>query len=391
MADKYSRSLVIPQNPRINRKSTLANGLVGFWALGGAGASAYNLVTLADSITDQAASLRVGSPYGIARAFNGSATYMATASTAALVTNEFSASAWIQIDSANYGSTLRSIIGQYDPSANVGWLFEHGGAGVLRLYLSTGSNTATVTPSGTLPNDSGWHHVAVTRSGTSVSFYVDGLLRSTQTSTLSTAFGSPGVSLLIGRNPIFSANFPGNIAATTVHSRAMTAQEVGLMYRSPSMLLEEFPRHYSNHVPISLDGHSVGTSIGDGSPTRIVSLTGDGVGVELGHGVPSVVRSLGGHSVGASIGTGSISKYWGEFHSVGVSIGKASPVILRRLSGRAIGVAIADSRPSVHFSLSGKHVGAAIGIGPLKKFTLPPSSSTGLRVGQYTRPGQTGL
>lgn len=71
-----------------------------------------------------------------------------------------------------------------------------------------------------------WHHLAVTKSGTSVKFYVDGVLKSAQSCEAEILMASPG-KLLIGANIAdWNAFFKGIMDDLRIYNRALSNEEI---------------------------------------------------------------------------------------------------------------------------------------------------------------------
>ncbi|HPD48141.1 MAG TPA: NosD domain-containing protein [Anaerohalosphaeraceae bacterium] len=79
-----------------------------------------------------------------------------------------------------------------------------------------------------------WQHVAVSYSDASdtVTFYVNGKAKGTVTGYTTNPADSADVPLIIGNNAALAAGFKGMISDVRLYSRALTAEEIDLIYRT---------------------------------------------------------------------------------------------------------------------------------------------------------------
>ena len=76
-----------------------------------------------------------------------------------------------------------------------------------------------------------WYHVAVTYNGSENAAYVDGsLVRAGKPDTAPNTQTSGDAVMVLGGNPGRSSNFKGEIAEVSVYNRALTSQEIKLLY-----------------------------------------------------------------------------------------------------------------------------------------------------------------
>lgn len=83
-----------------------------------------------------------------------------------------------------------------------------------------------------------WHHHAITKQGTTLSYYLDGVF--VQSSTLNEAIGTESLPFFIGGNAGAGAgeHFTGSIDDVRIYDNALSAAEVGaLVVPEPSSLL----------------------------------------------------------------------------------------------------------------------------------------------------------
>jgi hypothetical protein len=91
-----------------------------------------------------------------------------------------------------------------------------------------------------VPNDEAWHHVAVTKSGSSVIFYIDGVGTPTSYSAIFTFDGAAGSDFAIGTNPIYASQnnppstyaFPGLVDELVIYNRALAPSEIEQRYQN---------------------------------------------------------------------------------------------------------------------------------------------------------------
>lgn len=153
-----------------------------------------------------------------------------------------SSSAWLNIP-YNYASTNEMTIAFWvKPNTPNAWsdIFSFG-AGANRLevtnttnyswYVSSGSTLLT---SGTVPfalNNLQWYHVAIVADGSTVRFYLDGVLKKsvTQANTLSDAFGDSADFLISARTTGGGNRYYSFINDFRIYDNALSAKEVNLL------------------------------------------------------------------------------------------------------------------------------------------------------------------
>lgn len=147
--------------------------------------------------------------------FNGTTDYLNTANDF-IGTGSLSASAWIYLDGyggGNQGTILTDgqLVLKVD-STNQAVFASSGGDA---QYSATGSILTGQ-----------WYHVVVTRSGTTLTWYVNGV----QSGTPGGSTLANGTSLLIGSNSQVDRSFDGKIADVRIYNRILSAEEVKLLY-----------------------------------------------------------------------------------------------------------------------------------------------------------------
>jgi hypothetical protein len=85
---------------------------------------------------------------------------------------------------------------------------------------------------GNIGTSAGYYHVAVTLNNTVLSYYINGVLDSTDTVAAGTWTSDPDPNLLIGaQNQGAASNLNGEIPVAKIYNRALTAQEVKQNYQ----------------------------------------------------------------------------------------------------------------------------------------------------------------
>ena len=138
--------------------------------------------------------------------FDGTGDYLSTPYNAAhdLVASDFTIEMWVYRNATGE----QYLVHQRPTVTSAGWALEIYTGNQLRFYY-TGSTTVLGT--NTIPINS-WNHIAVTRSGTAVKFYINGIADTVTPTTVSNGTSS-GTTLYIGTdNTPGSVNFNGYIS-----------------------------------------------------------------------------------------------------------------------------------------------------------------------------------
>ena len=151
--------------------------------------------------------------------FDGNGDGISVGNPASLRLQEFTIESWVQRGNATLVSA-GSIFGEIVGYGFGGYVFGFWSEG--NLFLSKhGIDEVTSTRAIT---DTDWHHVAVTKAGDKVVFYIDGVAESEALYTTTFEFTSD---LTIGAvNNGFDASFLGSIDELSIYNRALAAVEV---------------------------------------------------------------------------------------------------------------------------------------------------------------------
>jgi hypothetical protein len=162
-----------------------------------------------------------------ALSFNGINSVVTINSSSKLdLVNNMTISAWIKTTN---NSRTEDFLGKYDASASEwGYILKTLPSGVIALRVG-GNNTAGARDlADTTPiNDGQWHHVAVVINlGSSVQFYIDGSLRTTQ--GLPTIAAGNSAALSIGTLPFnyFGNPFTGSLDGVRIDAQALSASAI---------------------------------------------------------------------------------------------------------------------------------------------------------------------
>lgn len=97
----------------------------------------------------------------------------------------------------------------------------------LSLYSDKTTPSAVVS-TGSI-TDTEWHHVAVTRSGTNIKFYIDGVGAGTATVNAN-SYGADALSVRLGKESSASAGLDGALDDIRFYGRALSDAEIGQLY-----------------------------------------------------------------------------------------------------------------------------------------------------------------
>lgn len=206
---------------------TMVSNLVSWWRAEGNGADTMgiNNGTLAGNTTYGAG--RVGQ--GFVSDGNGDA--VSIGNPANLQLQNFTIEAWVKRSSI----TLASTDGNVDHNClffGYGWagyafgMYADGRLFITRIGID---NVGMTIPA---VSDTKWHHVAVTKSGSTVVFFVDGVAYPAASYTTTYTFNTTAVIGARGDN--LSSSFYGSIDELAIYSRALSSNEIAGIYGARS-------------------------------------------------------------------------------------------------------------------------------------------------------------
>ena len=215
-----------------SRKDTLTSGLVGYWTFDGpdmAGTVAYDKSGQGNNGTLTNGPVRATGKIGQGTSLDGSNDYAQVPANSSLdITDNITLAAWVYRKSA---PNKHGVISKVNSGENNAVYELSLGTDNTVEFFSTNGTPVSVLSTGVVSLNT-WQHVAATRNGTTVSFYINGVLDST--GTMSGTFGSGGY-VLVGAgsqsagSPINMLN--GTIDDARVYNRALSADEVKRLYK----------------------------------------------------------------------------------------------------------------------------------------------------------------
>lgn len=219
----------------------LTSGLVGYWTFDGADTSwtanttvdkstSGNTGTMTNmSTTSSPAIGKIGQGFN----FDGVNDYVNAGNGNSLnIVGNITISAWVKFDNTNDVDIIvsRDNGGPGDATA---WSYEFGReitTNKLFLYSDgSGGEYQSVNSSSSI-TDTSWHHIAVTKNGSVVTFFIDGALDNS--ATMTQTFPSTSHSLHIGTENYSATTekFDGLIDDVRVYNRALSAAEIKILY-----------------------------------------------------------------------------------------------------------------------------------------------------------------
>lgn len=216
-----------------SRTNSLTESLAGHWTFDGpdvAGVKAYDRSGNGNTGTLTSGPVLAIGKIGQGLLFNGlnsgSGNYVTIPTSSSLdITGDITLATWVK---TNAIGVLQGLIQQTD---NTTWDYQLDiqSSGALDFYSDQGTPTDTVSTV-IISADGQWHHVAVVRRGTTVTFYMDGVAG--YSATVSGTFST-------GRPVILGADNTGGTARLTVdgllddvriYNRALSADEIERLY-----------------------------------------------------------------------------------------------------------------------------------------------------------------
>ncbi len=213
----------------VSRKDTMTEGLVGLWTFDGtdvAGVTAYDRSGQGNNGTLTANPTRIIGRIGQALSFNGVDNYVNVPTASSLnIATDITMSAWVIRRTT--GTDVDVIV------KTNGTTFDYS------LYLLSGSdNIALFSNDGTPTNVSGtgnaltankWHHIVAKRSGSDVSFFIDG--NAAGTGTMSGSFTANSFPVLVGSSNSGAGSFCDCVIDDVrLYSRALSTDEIKRLY-----------------------------------------------------------------------------------------------------------------------------------------------------------------
>ena len=260
-------------------KSTAAprNGLVAYWDMD---ANNINGTTYFDKSGQGNHATSTGSPtigtgkIGEALDLNGSSQRLEVLSSDSLNfgTDEFTISAWIKLDEVAL-TQHAGIIEKGDNSEVAGeWVFQVL-ADANSNYINFRTGATSRISGNTTVTKGVWHHVVVTRTGTSIYGYLDGVLDDTGSGASDNLTNTETVR--IGwRSPIYDGYFPGLIDEVRIWKRVFTTLEVKKLYESTAITHTDTIQRSGAGGDLSLD-LKMGNNDGQATP-KVYDSSGNG-------------------------------------------------------------------------------------------------------------------
>jgi hypothetical protein len=206
-------------------------GLVGYWSFDPAYVSGTTLFDQSGNNNNAAANFTIFVPGAVGQAvqFNGSSSYTQVGPASSLydLTGNLSLSLWVQTTNSSANEALISKYASGSPSA--GYLLDITPSGTAQLVLGSANvaSGATVANDTTKINDGNWHHLAVMIAlGSSVSFYVDGTLSSTEAIDSKAAASTASLEMGFSSSTTAGTYFTGSMDEVRIYSVALSAANV---------------------------------------------------------------------------------------------------------------------------------------------------------------------
>ncbi len=116
------------------------------------------------------------------------------------------------------------------PGQNNKWIF-WANNGQLQLFVETGPTSFTVGSGSISLTLNSWHHLAVTRSGSTFAFYIDGVLNSTAVNGTPVPPISASVTFGQAENSFFMGGLEDEV---TIYNRALSPTEIFAVFNADS-------------------------------------------------------------------------------------------------------------------------------------------------------------
>ncbi len=271
--------------------NVLTNGLVGYWTFDGKNMPSGNVndvsgqgnhmsITNGASVSFATSTGYVAGKIGQAhRMFKTSGSYYTKGSTSAFnfTSSDFSGFMWVKYTSHNINS--ESYMGNGGYQAN-GWQLTWFETTSQMLFRTNQAGADQGTYSTTNPIQANkWHLVGFTRSGTTAKIYVDGVdVTGTPASHINPTSSSNAFGIGVYTPIPNSYLFDGKIDDVRVYNRALSAQEVKLLYNLGSAKLAVSPDMSmlsGTQTHWSFDGKSIDWNINQASDSSNNASTND--------------------------------------------------------------------------------------------------------------------
>ncbi len=137
---------------------------------------------------------------------------------------------WMNSDDNTDG---RAVITQWNSGGELNWGLWAMGSGKIQFHDGVSAN---LSDSNLYNNDGNWYHVSVTKNGTAVKFYVNGILHSSATSSGSTIDNNGVENTFIGSKQT-GDYFDGEIGNLKVFNSELTIDQIRELYTKPETVL----------------------------------------------------------------------------------------------------------------------------------------------------------
>jgi|TARA_B110000438_G_scaffold297935_1_gene345183 hypothetical protein len=226
--DTFSDSLEVTGGSDPNKAdSTPAVTLVGYWPFDGDTNPQPDLSDFANNATVATGASWVNDPErGGVMEFDGNDSYLEAADSDSLsLTNDLTLAAWVNAtDYNNYRGILGKTAGAggHLPAAYDLYLFN--GSGVPRLFAGASAGAIGSADALTAPTAGEWHHIAVSKIGSEVFFYFDGLPDGQ--GTIDAELEDSDTPLKIGNRHDLFVDFFGRLDDVAIFNGGLSADQV---------------------------------------------------------------------------------------------------------------------------------------------------------------------
>ncbi|ODU24775.1 MAG: hypothetical protein ABS95_01525 [Verrucomicrobia bacterium SCN 57-15] len=331
---------------RINFAHPLAKGLVGCWLFNeGGGSKAFDLAKAASGQLVSASRTQTG------LAFDGGEKYVSFPHQRAFDGNAFTFSIWARPSELTDSRWVANNWVSPDGFALFKFTGDH-------LVFEMGQYSESIEVWGYFTAVNKWHHIVVTRNGSTLAVYRDGILLASGTKVSRT--------LLTGNFFISSPStggvspWKGGLDNAALYDRALSPSEVRALFANPYAFIRQSEPvlGFVASAAVELSGSASGSATVSGALTVGKNLSGQADGSSTASGALSVGKPLSGSSAGTSTVTGALS-------------------VTKNLAGSAAGSATVTASLSTGSGLSGSTSGAATVSGTLSVTKSLGGSSEG--------------